>query len=59
MDEAQKTKLMADCPCGAKKEDGTPMKYGEHCGKDEMCFCGSGKAAKDCCMQTPEAHAAM
>ncbi len=55
MDEAQKAKLETKpCPtCGADKM------YGTCCGKEEMCFCGSGKMAKDCCMMTPEEHAAM
>jgi len=55
MDEAQKEKLMAICPppCDSGK------KYGECHGKEEMCFCGSGKMAKDCCMVTPEEHEKM
>ncbi|MEK7664159.1 MAG: SEC-C metal-binding domain-containing protein [Patescibacteria group bacterium] len=53
VDEKQKEKLMAPCSCGCG------MKYGEHLGKEELCFCGSGKMAKDCCMVTPEEHEKM
>ena len=55
MDEAQKAKLeTTPCPtCGGEKM------YGACCGKEEMCFCGSGKKCSECCMVTPEEHAAM
>ena len=54
MDEAQKAKLEATCSCGSNK------KYGECHGQDEPCYCGTNnppKAAKDCCMVSPETHA--
>ncbi len=50
MDEAQKTKLMADCSCGSGKM------YGACCGIMEKCFCGSEKPAGQCCMVNPEGH---
>ena len=52
-------KLKGACPCGAMKGDGTPMSYVEHCGKGEMCPCGSGKKAIDCCFVSPETHKEM
>ena len=53
MDQAQKEKLMADCHCSSGK------KYGECHGQEELCFCESGKMAKDCCMVAPEEHEKM
>ncbi|OGI63549.1 hypothetical protein A2914_02585 [Candidatus Nomurabacteria bacterium RIFCSPLOWO2_01_FULL_41_21] len=58
-DQTMYEKLKGACPCGAMKGDGTPMSYVEHCGKGEMCPCGSGKKAIDCCFVSPETHKEM